>query len=118
MQVAEAQNKLQGIVGVLEGIDRQLETLSGQLPRPENQDAMFECDIPCDVATGISGAIDFIREEDLERVIEGLRDAAELTVEELVRRFRKLQENDAGASQPEAAMNPAASSASSGGAKR
>ncbi|MCP4659919.1 MAG: hypothetical protein GY856_31330 [bacterium] len=52
------------------------------------------------------------------RVRESCQPPAELTVAELVRRFRKVQENDAGASQPEAAMDPAASSASSGGAKR
>ncbi|MCP4594109.1 MAG: hypothetical protein GY842_25550 [bacterium] len=98
MQVAEAQNTLQEIVGILQGIDQQLEMLSSQLPRPENQDDMFECMIPCDLASGIFGAIEFIREEPLSQVIEGLQDAATLTAEKLVRRFKRLQAKNGGSS--------------------
>ncbi|MCP4655502.1 MAG: hypothetical protein GY856_08800 [bacterium] len=96
MQIAEAQNALLEIVGVLQGVDQQLDTLTEELPQPENQDDMFECKIPYDLATGILGAVTFIREEDLKRVIEGLQDAAELTAEELERRFRQLQDRNGG----------------------
>ena len=94
MQVTEAQRELRGYIQTLQGISQQLIALSGQLSRPENQDDMFECKIPCDLASGVSGAIDFIVEDTLNQAIEGLQDTAELTVEKLERRFMKLQSSE------------------------
>jgi hypothetical protein len=72
--------------------------LSAGLPRPANQDEMFEDLIPCDLESGLYGAIEYVREDPLKLAIECLRDASKLTAEELEHRFRKLQKNEAGGS--------------------
>ncbi len=96
MEAVEAQTRLVKIGLEVQKIDHQLYTLAAGLPRPANQDEMFECLIPCDLASGIYGAIEYVREDPLKLVIGCLRDASKLTVEELELRFRKLQEQETG----------------------
>ncbi len=95
MDVVEAQGDLLKIGIEFQRLDHRLYKLAGRLPRPENQDEMFECTIPLDLASGIYGAIEFLRETALRQVIEGLQDASKLTVGELERSFRELREREA-----------------------
>ncbi len=114
MDAVEVQGKLLKIGLEVQRIDHQLYTLAAGLPRPANQDEMFECLIPCNLPSGIYGTIEYVREDPLKLVIECLRDASKLTVEELVRRFRKLQEQEAGGNPAGAAPDSSASSPSPG----
>ena len=96
MDADEVQVELLKIGFEFQKIDHRLHTLSAGLPRPANQDEMFEDLIPCDLASGLYGAIEYVREDPLKLAIECLRDASTLTAEELEHRFRKLQKNEAG----------------------
>ncbi len=94
MEAVEAQARLLRIEFKAQEIDHELHTLAEGLPRPANQDEMFECKIPLDLVSGIYAKIEFVRESPLREVIEDLNDAATLTAEKLDRRFRKLQEQE------------------------
>ncbi len=113
MDVIEAQKKLLKLEFKVQEISHELFTLAEGLPRPANQDEMFECKIPLDLVSGIYAKIEFVRESPLREVIEDLNDAATLTAEKLDRRFRKLQEQEAGGNPAGAAPALCASSAPS-----
>ena len=94
MEVTEAQIELLEIVLEVRRADQRLHLLAQRLPRPENQDEMFEGKIPSDVASEIYGAIDFIRATELKNAIDGLEAATKITAEELKQRFAKAREKD------------------------
>ncbi|MCP4656881.1 MAG: hypothetical protein GY856_15835 [bacterium] len=106
MLETEAQRELLEIALDFRRLDHRLYTLAEQLPKPENQDDMFEGNIPSDVATEIYGAIDFIRSAQLGIVIEGLEAAAKITAADLDRRFAQAQAKDAALGLPGKAPAP------------
>lgn len=88
MTEAEAQAALAEIALQLVAIEDRLQGIHDALPRPPNQDTMWEHRVPRDVATEVYGTIEHVVGDLLGPMIEQLERAAGVTAEELGERFR------------------------------
>jgi len=89
MTEGEAQAALAGIALELVSIADRLQRIHDELPPSPNREAMWEHEIPRDVATEIYGAIECILADHLEVVIRDVEGASCVTARELLDRFHR-----------------------------
>ena len=87
IDVTTARALLLSSLELAEGFLRRLRDLAEVLPLSRDRDAMFDDRLPCDEASFMFGALDNAVRETLPTLFEGLRRAATVTGEELVRDF-------------------------------